>query len=303
MFKSIVNFIFWLVIVVLVLFSLGIFLVTREYTFNRKINLPLPYQIGGQAPILLELVAKANITDLSIRSSVTAIIEKEELNSYIPDDPFSLLVNEVNSPNIVSLLGKLEFVSDSIEVTQFGNIIEIAADMTGEFYVRERREYKEDEEQPDAGDELNFNARLVAQFDKANIDQNWQLNINSKQVSFEVDDTTKANWKNRYGTGDYFANLVKDIIDERANILFNRLETDSSGVRTDITNLIQRDLQRFIPNELGYINVLAVAVDNCPSIDEDGNISFSVSGMADLNRKANEELILPDLEISPTPCS
>ena len=215
-----------------------------------------------------------------------------------------MLVGEVDSNKVASMLGHMNFISDSATMAAGGQNVLVVAGLTGKFFVRERRQYAKDAEQPESGGVMPFQGIIELRLASIGLDRDWQLQMASRTASFRLDATTRNAWRNRFGAGDEFAELVEGIFIERANNLVAKLETDSRLIRTLFTAELEDYLARrpnFKPL-LDKLQITSLEVDNCLTVSTDGTLSFWLGGSAYLGGEEGSRFKLPDLTIRPGPC-
>ena len=275
--------------------------VQRPYGYEERIHLPLPDQVGGNAPVWVAVLWQLDLLDMSLATDATLRIDVDDFDAILPEKEYSLLVAEVDSPTVTSMLGRITFGSGTGSFEGEGSLIKASARLEGEFYVRERRKYAKDEEQPDTGTQMPFTGKVTAAIESVGLDEQWQLRMDGRTVHFALDEGTRVKWRGQFGEGDHLAELVEGIIGERANSLFEKMEADSSGLRALLTEMIVREGGKDGKKRLRYIRLSRLEVDDCPVLGEDGDLSFSLTGLA---RVADEpvEFSLPDLVVRDGPC-
>ena len=273
----------------------------RPYGYEERIHLPLPDQVGGNAPVWVAVLWQLDLSDLSLATDATLRIDVDDFDAILPEKEYSLLVAEVDSPTVASMLGRITFGSGTGAFAGEGSLIKASASLEGEFYVRERREYAKDEEQPDTGARMPFSGTVTAAVESVGLDEQWQIRMDGRTVRFALDEGTRDKWRGQFGEGDHLAELVEGIIGERANALFEKMEADSSGLRALLTEMIVRVGGEDGKKRLRRVRLSRLEVDDCPVLGEDGDLSFSLSGLARLADEP-EEFSLPDLVVRDGPC-
>lgn len=282
--------------------GVGLYLAANLITLRERLEIPLPAQIGGHVPVDLELSARLQPTEMAFAADARLALDAVELGELLPTRSYSILAGEVDSPSIASLLGRLEFRRGPVRLTATDDRVAIEADVAGEFYIRPRQDYQRDEEQPGSGVQLPFEGTVAAVFTAVSFSPDWILNLDSRSVEVRLSDDTRAAWFNEFGRGDYLANLVEELVTDRAGILFERLAADSSALKPRIEGFLTREVQPRIPPALGRLRITGVAVDNCPTVTRAQEIVFNITGEADFRSTATEGLQLPALTIRPGPC-
>ena len=102
--------------------------------------------------------------------------------------------------------------------------IEINAKLNGQLYVREKRTYDTDEEQPDAGTPLNLGADAIFRITNLEITPQWEIKNVNMIAEIRIDEPTRNAWHNKYGNGDEFTLFVETIFNHRATNYLNRLD-------------------------------------------------------------------------------
>lgn len=283
--------------------AVAVWLVTKRHEFEDRIQVPLPRQVGGTAPVWVSVGFQVHPMDLSVSTEATLRVAAEDFDAILPEREFSMLVGETDSPSVASMLGRLAFESGTGSLSGEGPRIEAGAGMAGEFYVRERREYAADEEQPDTGARMPFRARVTATFAAVGLSEGWELRLEGRSVSFELDAETRAAWRGSFGEGDHLADLVERTVTERAGSLFGRIEADGARLRPLLTEMVVARAEAHGEAEsLGLLAFSGLEVDECPAVSG-GDLSYSFAGLARL-KLDNEgvEFSLPDLKIREGTC-
>ncbi|MBF2735923.1 MAG: hypothetical protein ISN26_07660 [Betaproteobacteria bacterium AqS2] len=268
-------------------------------TIRERIAVPLPAEIGGHAPVDLELAARFAPLELAFAAEARIAVHAADVADLLPLKSYSILAGEVDSPSIVSLLGRIEFTQEPVVLAAAEGEVSVEAGVAGEFYVRPRQDYRRDEEQPGAGAQLPFEGTVAAVFTKVSFSPDWQLALDERSVRVRLSDDTRAAWFNEFGRGDYLADLVEDIVTERAGAALARLSADSGALRPLVAEMLDERIRPQLPAALGELRVDSVSVDNCPTVTDAGAAVFNVEVAASFGREAGE---LPPLTIRPGPC-
>ena len=285
------------------LLVLGLWVLSRSFSYSDIVKLPLPHQIGGTVPVHVDIKAKLDFSEVALSTSLTLRIDAEDVDDLLPEKDFSLLLQDIESDSIASMLGRLAFVPETAVVQGANGQITVGTGVSGEFYVRERRSFQRDEEQPDPGDTLPYTGSAVLTMQGIRLDPSWQLIVEHKLLEVQLDGPTRAAWSGRFGPGDYLANLVEDTLNQRGNEMLAKAEASSGGLREKLEEVITLHAQQELEEGWGHFQVEWIEVDNCPVVDEEGSVSFTMAAKARLLEIALPVLVLPDLTVRPGPCT
>lgn len=300
------------VTLVAALLALGAVLLARgPHGFTERVEVPLPLEIGGTLALTAEGSLTLELLDLAAETDMRLELSSEDLNSALPIDSYSILVQETESERISSMLGRLEFVPGSAEATIDGDDLAVSADLTGILFVRESREYRADEEQPGAGDQLELGARALFTARNLSISPQWSIGEAELIADIRLDDETRAAWHGHIEEGDGLAELVESILNQRAGSYVSQIDTATTDMRVPLTELMARIGERIKQEapDLGYnpvslVRFNEIEIDNCPSQSGSGAIGIGFRIAAELVTDGAEEELpdLPDLAVRDGPC-
>lgn len=305
------GFILFILAIVLVIgliaAGVGYYYVTRPHEFTEKIKIPLPAEIGGTLPMKLDGVVNIYPTELAADAQVEVKLTPEFINEALPTEDYSILAQETSSTNVASMLGRLEFVEDSAYVTILGRDVEFSAQITGELYVRASRQYQQDEEQPGPGDALPLAASVYFTANSVGITPDWSLGEADLQVVVILDEAVRADWYNRFGSGDEFADLVEALLNQRAQNYIQRLDVTATDMRTPLQELLTR-LDAHHKAEMDGLGleiyaIQEISIDNCPTQLDDGSVVMNLGAKMLVDFEATQDFMLPDLSVSDGPCA
>lgn len=279
---------------------------TTPRPFDETIRIPLPPEIGGTLAMNVRGEFLLKPAELAATTSVALQLTQAQLNEALPTAEYSILVQETNNPNIASMLGRLAFVPGSADISIEGRNIKIRADVIGELFVRERRDYQTDEEQPDAGTPQPMAAIVEFVATDISLTPQWSLGDTDMNVSVSLAGIVRDAWRDKYGTGDEFANLVEGILNDRAASFVARLDVTTTDMRTPLHELIAR-MDKEFRNEnsgdsLNFYRMDRIEVDNCPTQDPAGSISLNLAAVASIDPESTQLPALPDMIVRSGPC-
>ena len=275
---------------------------TKAYTYEGRVTVPLPREIGGSAPVGVAVTWRLHPAELAASSDVRLSLGPGGINEILPDKEFSLLAAEVDSETVASMLGRIVFAPDSGEASVRGPTVTLKAGLEGEFYVRPRREYRADEEQPDAGEALPFSGDVQAVLVSVGMAEDWSVSVGGKDVTFELARETRDAWRGKHGEGDHLADLVEAQVTARARALLDRIEADGESLRPQLARMADDRGRAALGDRFGRLRVTTLEVDACPAGGDDGSISIGMGARAEYADEGSESLALPDLTVRPGRC-
>lgn len=302
MLRVLVGVILAFVAIIAMLAALGWFIL-RSISLDDIVNIPLTnLKLEGTMPLGIQHEFDFDPATLELVTNTVLHLDVDDVNTLLPTKDYSLLVQELDSPTVASLLGRLQFVPDSALVAGADGNITIGAGIAGEFYVRERRAYERDEEQPGAGAELPFAGTAILTLERIRFDPSWRLLTGARIVDIRLDAATRESWRGRYGGGDYLVELVEAILNQRAKELLAALDTEGFGMRERIEELVNRYLTESLGENAVIFSIERIEVDNCPAVDQAGTVSLAFASLTRATETESERLILPNLTIRDGPC-
>lgn len=282
------------------------FNVTRPQEFPYRINVPLPASIGGTLPLEVVSDTTVNLSNLSATATLDLRLTPAHINASLPTKDFSILVSETDYSNITSMLGRLNFVPNSATIAVAGREVTLGAQLAGEFYVRESRQYQKDEEQPGSGEVLAMRAAVAVQAMELGLTPQWGMGKVALTARVQLDEATRTAWHGKFGAGAGFADLVERILNERAAYYVGRLDVTNADMRTPLHELIERinkEMQEAGPYfSLKPIKISRVEADSCPIQDSTGAIVLGIVLEAEFDAASTTLPTLPDLSVRPGPC-
>ena len=299
---------------VVALGALGIVLLqisAQPINFDQQVNVPLPPAIGGRLPIQVRSGVLIRPLTLELAVTMTMSIDDAALSQVLPIEDFSILVDQPEHPEIVSMLGRINFVADSVRVRAAERTLEVSAMMEGEFYVRPRRAYRRDEEQTETGDIRTFVGRVDVVIDNLAIQPDWKLRFEPPAASFEVNSLTKVAWQDAYGPGAGFTELIQRLLAERATTFLIDIGIAERDLRSPLLQAAQKfdqqlsELEENLPGWLRWprkLKIVSLAIDNCPTQTAPGTVMLSLGMRLDFSGAPGSLTKLPNLQIADGPC-
>ena len=304
-----------LLLLLAVLVGILIAVVVRPFTFDQRINVPLPPTVGERLPIELRGTAQAKPLQLEMSADLALSIDELALAEVLPDAEYSILDDTPDDPVIVSMLGRAAFVPASVKLTAAGRMLKISAMLQGEFYVRPRRDYRRDEEQAERGDIRPFLGTVDVTVNDLTVGSDWKIRFAPPVVTFEIDALTKVAWHDAYHPGDAFAQRVQQLIAQRATDFLAQTGIAERDLRPPLISAAQTYDQELIAIEQGLpawldwlgsvrqLRIAAIAIDNCPEQIDRGIVTLNLSVQLDFQGEPGDFTRLPELQVRDGPCT
>ena len=282
-----------------------LYLSSVTFPLSGKVQLPLPAAIGGAFDVAVQ--GELSLAPLRLEAGLAGriTVEREALNAALPAESYSILESSVDSERIASLLGRLAFVEDSVQLDLRQADAIVAGGFSGQFFVRE---HPPDAavDIPGAGESVPVSGRIEAVIERPRLTRDWKVRADSIGAALELDGETVARLAGRFGRGDEFSRLLSELLNERLAGHAGRFRTIEIDLRDRINRRIAAAVNQYARSEplrqIRKAAIESVKVDGCPQLEQQGlSLGFAIRISYDpLGDGAPIEI--PDIELVQASC-
>lgn len=281
------------------------FRLTSVHPFAEKHSLNLPYSLGGEIVLAIEGTAWLDLDDKSLNSKGIISTSLEDLNITFPSVVYSVLDSDVDSEHVSSMLGRVSLVAGTAAAREEHGTLLFNARLSGEFFVRERRENAQDEEQPAAGSQVQISGEIKLKIGDPSISAQWRPSYSELAGKIELDAESVRHLTGRFGPGDSFARLVEKLLNSRLSASLERLLSEDRDLRAlaakEYADFVIRKAHKFWSPLLYRLAFGPFELDRCPVLDVEG-LSIGYAAKIRLSEPRRGELELPDLKLREKGC-